>query len=110
MKIQGTNGKHRIFVVDDERLIAVTLAEILNQAGFDAVPFHQPLQALEASQAGQPDLLLSDVMMPRLTGIDLAIQMRALLPRCKVLLFSGMPDTVELLKKSAEQGHLSDSR
>jgi DNA-binding response OmpR family regulator len=105
MEFSGTNGKPRIFVVDDEQMIASSLAAILNQAGFDAIAFHQPLQALEAAQTGQPDLLLSDVIMPKLSGIDLAIQVRDLLPLCKVLLLSGMPDTEHLLSKSAEQGH-----
>lgn len=99
------NGKPRVFVVDDEQIIASTLAAILNQAGFDAIAFHQPLLALEAAQTGQPDMLLSDVIMPQLSGIDLAIQVRDLLPRCRVLLFSGMPDTAALLTESAEQGH-----
>jgi DNA-binding NtrC family response regulator len=103
--MQQTDAKPRIFVVDDEQIIAVTLAAILNQAGFHAVPFHLPHEALEAAQTGQPDLLLTDVVMPKLSGIDLAIQVRALLPLCKVLLFSGMPDTANMLSKSATQGH-----
>jgi CheY-like chemotaxis protein len=105
MNIQGMDGKPRIFVVDDEQVIAVTLAAILNQAGFHAVAFNLPLEALEAARAGQPDLLLTDVVMPKLSGIDLAIQVRELLPLCKVLLFSGMPDTADLLSDSAAQGH-----
>lgn len=105
MTMQRTDGKPRIFVVDDEQIIAVTLAAILNQAGFHAVAFHLPHEALEAAQTGRPDLLLTDVVMPKLSGIDLAIQVRELLPLCKVLLFSGMPDTASLLTKSAAQGH-----
>jgi len=105
MTIPGTDSRPRIFVVDDEQIIAVTLAAILNQAGFHAIAFHLPLEALKAAQTDQPDLLLTDVMMPKLSGIDLAIQVRELLPLCKVLLFSGVPDTADLLSKSAAQGH-----
>jgi FixJ family two-component response regulator len=44
------NNKHRIFVVDDEEIIATTLAMILRNYGFDATPFSRPLKALEASR------------------------------------------------------------
>jgi DNA-binding NtrC family response regulator len=95
----------RVFVVDDESLIASTLATILNLNGFSARPFTQPLEVLAAAQADIPDLLISDVAMPDLSGVDLAIQMTAQHPRCKILLFSGQADTMDLLKRARQQGH-----
>lgn len=100
-----SSKKKRIFVVDDENSIASTLALILESDGFDATPFTEPLEALKASRSESPDLLLSDVMMPQLSGIDLAIQMLEHSPFCKVLLFSGMPDSANLLQDSREHGH-----
>jgi CheY-like chemotaxis protein len=52
-----------------------------------------------------PDLLISDVMMPQLSGIDLAIQMKEECPGCQILLFSGQAETVDLLQTAREQGH-----
>ncbi len=81
--------KFRIFVVDDEEIISSTIAAILRLKGFEAVSFTQPLQALETSRLQVPDLLVSDIVMPLVTGIDLASRLQALHPNCKALLFSG---------------------
>lgn len=78
-----------VFVVDDEPLIALTLAMVLQSNGFDATSFTDPLEALRAAHFGAPDLILSDVMMPFLSGIDLAAKVKAFCPDCKVLLLSG---------------------
>jgi len=96
--------QHRIFIVDDEEVIASTLAMILQRFGFDAVPFTRPLKALEASRSEAPDLLVSDVMMPELNGIELAIRMRQVCPSCKVLLFSGQAGTQMLLDNARAHG------
>jgi DNA-binding NtrC family response regulator len=95
----------RIFVVDDEYVIASTLALILNRNGFSARPFTRPLEALAAAQSDVPDLLISDVAMPGLSGIDLAIQMRAQYPGCKILLFSGHAATLDLFEDACNRGH-----
>jgi len=95
----------RIFVVDDEQVIASTLAAILNLNGYSARFFTRPLEALAAAQSDIPDLLISDVAMPGLSGVDLAIQMRARHPECKILLFSGQAATLDLLEDARNQGH-----
>lgn len=94
-----------VFVVDDEWIIASTLAAILERHGYEAVFFTQPLAALEAARAQAPHLLISDVIMPMLSGVELAIQFQALSPNCKVLLFSGQAGTADLLRRAREQGH-----
>jgi DNA-binding NtrC family response regulator len=95
----------RIFVVDDEAVIASTLAKILDMNGYSVRSFTEPLEALTAAQYDIPDLLISDVMMPGLSGLDLAIQVRETHPRCKVLLFSGQARTVDLLEDARHHGH-----
>ena len=95
----------RVFVVDDEPVIASTLAAILQMHGFSAKFFTSPLEALTAARAKSPDLLISDVEMPGFSGIDLAIQMRAQFPTCKILLFSGRPAGSDLVDAARAQGH-----
>ncbi|MGA3130934.1 MAG: response regulator [Terracidiphilus sp.] len=95
-----------VFVVDDEDVIATTLAMILRlQGGFCARSFNQPQDALEAAQLEAPDLLISDVVMPQISGIDLAIRVRECCPDCKVLLFSGQASTAYLLEAAKADGH-----
>src|SRR5215469_8064305 len=78
-----------VYIVDDEPVIARTLATILSQAGFAAKGFVDPLLALAAAESLPPDLLITDVVMPEMTGVDLAIRFSDRYPGCKVLLFSG---------------------
>jgi DNA-binding NtrC family response regulator len=94
-----------IFVVDDEPVIASSLTAILKLNGFSAQYFTTPLDALAALKSNKPDLLVSDVAMPGISGIELAIQVRALYPSCKVLLFSGHAGTVDSLANAVTKGH-----
>jgi len=95
----------RIFVVDDEPVIASSLAAILQMNGFSARFFTCPLEALAAARSESPDLIISDVAMPDISGIDLAIQMRAQHPNCKILLFSGQAGTSDLLESARARGY-----
>jgi CheY-like chemotaxis protein len=95
----------KVLVVDDESVISTTLAIILNQSGFKATPFTNPLEALMRAKADMPDLLISDVMMPEMTGVDLAVAIKDECPSCKILLFSGQAATADLLKVAREQGY-----
>jgi DNA-binding NtrC family response regulator len=101
----GNRSSWRVFVVDDERVIATTLAAILQLNGFIADSFVRPFDALGAARVNPPDLLISDVVMPDISGVELAIQMKAICPDCKVLLFSGQAATADLLLAAREQGH-----
>jgi DNA-binding NtrC family response regulator len=94
-----------VYVVDDEKIIATTLAAILKSSGFEAVAFTDPLDALLAAESNTPDLLITDVMMPQLNGVDLGVQFKAIHPQCKVLLFSGQAKTSDLLEDARNQGH-----
>ena len=97
--------KPRVLVADDERVIADTLAMILNQSGFEARAVYSGERALEEASSFQPQMLISDVIMADLNGIDAAIRMRQLLPGIKILLFSGQAATADLLEKARTQGY-----
>ncbi|MFC5862716.1 response regulator [Acidicapsa dinghuensis] len=102
------HDRRRVFVVDDESIIAVTLATILQKNGYNAISYTDPAKALTAIHENPPDLLITDVMMPRLSGVDLAIAVRKSFPKCKILLFSGQAATVGLLQEASENGHAFD--
>ena len=86
--VTATPSKPRVLVADDEQVIANTLAIILNQAGFEARAVYSGEKAIESLDTFEPDMLISDVIMTGMTGIEAAIATRAKRPNCKILLFS----------------------
>jgi CheY-like chemotaxis protein len=98
-------SKPKVLVADDEQVIANTLAIILNQAGFEARAVYSGEKAIESLDTFEPDMLISDVIMTGMTGIEAAIATRAKRPNCKILLFSGQAATADLLEKARAQGH-----
>lgn len=51
------------------------------------------------------EIIAKATQMPQLSGVDLAIQMKAVCPACKILLFSGQAETADLLRTARDQGH-----
>jgi CheY-like chemotaxis protein len=97
--------KLKVLVADDEHVIAETLVIILKQSGFEAAAVYDGKQAVEKARAWRPDLLISDVVMPELNGIEAAVEICGFLPDCKVLLFSGQSVTSDLLADARIRGH-----
>jgi CheY-like chemotaxis protein len=94
-----------IVVVDDEKRIADTLVLILKSKGYSAEAAHDGTSALEICRQKAPDLVLSDVVMPGMNGIELAIAIRQQFPGCHILLFSGQAETTEILEDAKRRGH-----
>ena len=99
------SAKPKVLIADDEPVIADTLAMILKQSGFDARAVYSGEKALELAQTFAPEMLISDVIMADLNGIDAAIRIQALLPGIKILLFSGQAATADLLEKARARGY-----
>ncbi len=96
---------NRIFVVDDEKTIADTLAVILRRSGYEVSAFYSAQSALAEIESCSPDLVISDVMMPGMNGLDMAVLIRERHPDCKVLLFSGQASTLNLLEMVGQRGY-----
>jgi DNA-binding NtrC family response regulator len=94
-----------VLIVDDERVIADTLSVILSNSGFAVMTAYDAATALELASVIPPELLLTDVCMPGMNGIELAIALVQSIPDCKVLLFSGQASTVDLLDKAQHGGY-----
>ncbi len=92
--------KPKVLIADDEKLIADTLALILNQGGFEAQAVYTCKRALEVAPSFRPDVLVSDVLMAEMNGVDAAIQMRLLLPDIRVFLLSGQTATADMIARS----------
>ena len=89
----------------DERLIAETVAAILNANGFEAVEAFNGEEALEAARKLQPDIVITDVLMPRMSGVDLGMKIRQELPATGIFLVSGQAATTELMRKAQADGY-----
>ena len=95
----------RILVVDDDTAIADSLAVILNSSGYHTKAVHSAEEAIEESVLLAPDVLITDVIMAGMSGIDLAIHISNTVPTCKIILFSGQAQTPELLREAEENGY-----
>ena len=99
------SARLKVIVADDERVIADTLTLILNKSGFEATAAYSGEEVAEIANTFQPDILVTDVVMCAMNGIQAAILVREMLPSCKIFLLSGQPMTAELLDGAREQGH-----
>jgi DNA-binding NtrC family response regulator len=97
----------RVFVLDDQHLVADSLARILESHGFEAHARCRSADILDLASEREPDLLLTDVSLgpDEINGIDLAIYFERFFPRCRAILISGDPDTGELHRRAREAGH-----
>ena len=95
----------KVLVVDDERVIADTLVTILSRAGFESTTVYSGADAIHEALRLKPDLVISDVIMPDMNGIDASIAIQKTLPSCKIVLFSGQLATAELLQQASAAGY-----
>jgi CheY-like chemotaxis protein len=95
----------RILVVDDEPLIADTIVQILNRNGFIAHAAYGGREAIDAARLTSPELILSDVLMPHIDGVEAAITIQKFLPETRIVLFSGQAATVEILARARQRGY-----
>jgi CheY-like chemotaxis protein len=105
LRLDGSK-KVRVIVIDDESVIAHTVVEILNDEGFEATAVASGASAIELAKDWRPDVVLSDVIMPGLNGIETGMRIRESVSNCRIILFSGQAATVDLLEKARQQGHV----
>ena len=84
-------GAEMILVVEDEESIAVLLRDVLTQAGYNLLVACNPVEALEilGKQKARIDMLLTDVVMPKMNGRDLAAIVSKSHPGIRILYMSG---------------------
>jgi CheY-like chemotaxis protein len=78
----------RVLVVDDEVAIADSLARVLRGHGFDVLPEYSARGAIQAAAQFAPDILITDIVMPGINGIDLAEWFSKAHPACRIILTS----------------------
>lgn len=89
----------RVLIVDDERLVADTLAMVFRKNGFVVNTTYGADEALRVARQESPDLLLCDVTMPGKDGISLAEQMTRELPTCRILFLTAFDINVQAIHR-----------
>ena len=97
-------AKSRVLVVDDDRLVADTLAMVLKFSGYEVDTAYSGEDAIALALAAPYDMLVSDVMMEPMNGVQAAVAIRATCPTCRVVLMSGNERTSQVLAEAAHDG------
>ncbi len=90
----------RVLIVDDSEGTADVLVRHMRLEGYDAQAITNPLEALAAIKADPPDVVLLDVMMPDLNGLDLLKELRAYPPTAElpVILLTALGETHDMVR------------
>jgi DNA-binding response OmpR family regulator len=92
----------RVLIVDDDQLVANTLALIFEKSGFIAKTAYSAEQGLRYCREFKPNLLLCDVTMPGRDGLSLVSDVTRELPGCRILVLTGFYSN---LKSVSEQSN-----
>ena len=101
------NRPPRIFVLDDQPLVANSIAQVLNSRGYEAYPSYTTTGVLDMTADVSPDLLITDVALGpnTINGFDLAIYFERFFTDCRVILISGDPNSGDLHRRARGLGH-----
>ena len=94
----------RVMVVEDQRIMRESLAQVLREAEFEVFAYGRPEQALAAVAAEHPDLIVTDVRMPGMTGLELLEKVKASFPFVEVVVMTAygtVKDAVAAMKAGA---------
>jgi two-component system, cell cycle sensor histidine kinase and response regulator CckA len=90
---RGPAPRRRVLIVDDEELVRTFVDRVLRGAGYETALAPDGAGALgEAAKSGSFDIVVTDLMMPQMTGDELARRLRIVDPRVKVLYLTGFSD------------------
>lgn len=94
----------RILVIDDEIVLAHTLVLILRSVGYDASAAYDGAAALSRIESWLPDVVICDVVMRGMDGIEVCRRIQANHPNCHILMFSGQTAANVLIRDARNKG------
>ncbi len=97
-------GKRKLLLIDDDRLVRESISAYLEDSGFEVLECDEGPKGLALFQSEQPDLVLSDLRMPGMDGLNVLKEIHKLDEEAPVIVISGagvMGDVVEALRLGA---------
>lgn len=93
-----------ILIVDDVEPVLYVFERFLSSVGYQILIAHDGEEGFQLWEEYKPDLVITDIRMPKKTGFELANTIRARDPKQKIILMSGFEDDIELLKQQEPYG------
>jgi CheY-like chemotaxis protein len=102
----GVTVMQRILVIDDDPLVRHTVERILLKNGYQVCLAADGLEGLHAFRSQRPDLVITDIIMPKKEGLETIRLLRIFSPEAKIIAISGGSriGNVDLLKKASDLG------
>ncbi len=101
---RSTLQKNRVLVVDDEELYRHAIERILRRVGYEVLMAHDALEALQVISVQSVDLVLCDIQMPGINGLELVRQIREIEPDLPCIVMTGYntpENSIEALQAGA---------
>ncbi len=95
-KLSGENGL--VFIIDDEPDIVELLSDAITSIGYEVIGFTDANKALEAVKSKKPDLVFTDIKMPKMTGVELLTEIFKFNSELPIIFVSGFVDKKFLLE------------
>jgi DNA-binding response OmpR family regulator len=98
--------RKRVLIVDDEPGIGNFLRVKLRLAGYDIITTTSGAEAIELIRTKQPDVVVCDVLMPDVTGMDVIDKVRTF-SQVPIIVFTGRPDIAEFASKLGANDYIA---
>jgi DNA-binding NtrC family response regulator len=99
-------SQHRVLIIDDNEMIREALSEMLSQAGYSILEAEDGKSAIQLTSLEPVDLIITDLFMPEIDGLEVIQHVRRQHPRVKIIAMSGggSRGLVELLSVAQKMG------
>jgi YesN/AraC family two-component response regulator len=84
----------RVLIVDDEHLTRASLADFLDNEGYDTTTASDGESAIQLHQKQPFDICIVDIRMPTMGGVDVILTLHQITPNCRFIIYTGSPQFV----------------
>lgn len=96
----------RLLVIDDEAIVGKRLKQVFNKVGFSVETFTDPVAAIKAMEESPFDIVVTDLKMEAMDGLEVLKRSKAINPGCKVIIITGYA-SVETAEMAQQYGVFS---